>query len=117
MNERDRREHRRVAAETTATVLARHNQGVPLMIASISLGGARLVGEITVAIGERVQILFEVDLQPLEVEAEVVRVEMVDMATDHIAVRFVACDEAAKRLIRGLVERSLDEDTASDSMA
>jgi hypothetical protein len=113
VSDRNRREHQRVAAETTAVVLARHNQGVHVVISSISLGGARLVGEITVAMGERVQILFEIDQQPLEVEAEVVRVEMVDMATDHIAVRFVTTSEAAKRLIRGLVERSLDEDDAS----
>jgi hypothetical protein len=112
VSDRNRREHPRAAADTTAVVLARHNQGVPVMIASISLGGARLVGEITVAIGERVQILFEIDQQPLELEAEVVRVEMVDMATDHIAVRFVTTAEGAKRLIRGLVERSLDNDSS-----
>jgi hypothetical protein len=112
MTDRDRREHRRVAADTTAVVLARHNRGVRVVISSISFGGARLVGEITVAIGERVQILFEIDHQPIEVEGEVVRVEMLDMATDHIAVRFVSCDPTAKDLIRELVERSPIDDPA-----
>jgi hypothetical protein len=98
---------------TTAVVLARHNLGVQMMISSISLGGARLVGEITVTVGERVQLLLELDHQPVELDAEVVRVEMVDMATDHIAVRFVAPPDAAKRLIRALVERSLEDDTSS----
>ena len=104
----ERRQYPRAAAATTAIVLARHNAAVSLTIASISLGGARLEGNITVAMGERVQILFDVEGHPVDVSGEVVRVEMIDMATDHIAVRFVDVELDTKELIRQLVERSFD---------
>ena len=104
----ERRQYPRASAATTAIVLARHNAAVSLTIASISLGGARLEGNITVAMGERVQILFDVEGHPVDVSGEVVRVEMIDMATDHIAVRFVDVELDTKELIRQLVERSFD---------
>ena len=103
----ERRVYPRVAAATTAVVLARHNAGVTLTIDSISLGGARLEGTITVEVGERVQLLFEVEGRPVDVAGEVVRVQMIDMATDHIAVRFVDVAGDAKDLIRQLVDQSL----------
>jgi PilZ domain len=106
----ERRQYRRAPAATTAVVLARHNDAVALTIASISLGGARLEGSITVAMGERLQILFDVEGHPVDVRAEVVRVQMIDMAIDHIAVRFVDVTAQAKELIRQMVERSLDAD-------
>ncbi|MEO8840974.1 MAG: PilZ domain-containing protein [Kofleriaceae bacterium] len=104
----ERRQYPRAPAATTAIVLARHNDAVALTIASISLGGARLEGSITVAMGERVQILFDVEGHPVDVTGEVVRVEMIDMAIDHIAVRFVDATVEAKELIRQLVELSFD---------
>lgn len=106
----ERRQFPRAPAATTAIVLARHNDAVALTIASISLGGARLEGAITVAMGERVQILFDVEGHPVDVTAEVVRVQMIDMAIDHVAVRFVDVTGEAKELIRRMVERSLDSD-------
>jgi hypothetical protein len=104
----EQRKHLRAPALARAVVLARHNAGVALTIVSISLGGARLEGEISVVVGERLQILFEIDAQPVEVGGEVVRVEMKDMATDHIAVRFLDLPPEAKQLIRRIVERALD---------
>ena len=104
----ERRQYRRVPAATTAVVLARHNAAVTLTIASISLGGARLEGTITVELGEKVQILFEVKGHPVDVRGEVVRVVMIDMATDHIAVRFVDVEPDAKERIRQLVDHALD---------
>jgi hypothetical protein len=106
----DRRQYPRAAAATTAVVLARHNAAVSLTIASISLGGARLQGTISVGMGERVQIMFDVGNHPVDVSGEVVRVEMIDMATDHIAVRFVDVGPDTKELIRQMVDRSLDAD-------
>jgi len=93
-------------------VLARHNAGVELAIDSVSVGGARLIGEITVQVGEQVQILFEIEGQPLDVKAEVVRAEQIDMATDHIAVRFVKLSAKTTELLRALVERILDLEVA-----
>jgi len=104
----ERRQYPRASAATTAVVLARHNAAVSLTIASISLGGARLEGTISVGMGERVQILFDVEGHPVDVRGEVVRVEMIDMATDHIAVRFVGVKPDTKELIRRMVQRSLD---------
>jgi c-di-GMP-binding flagellar brake protein YcgR len=105
----EQRQHPRAPATAAATVLARHNAGVTLTIVSISLGGARLEGEISVAVGERVQILFEIDAQPLDVTGEIVRVQMIDMATDHIAVRFLDVSPEAKKLISRLVIATLEE--------
>jgi hypothetical protein len=104
----EHRQHLRAPTAARAVVLARHNAGVALTIVSISLGGARLEGEISVVVGERVQILFEIDAQPIDVGGEVVRVEMIDMAMDHIAVRFLDLPPEAKRLIHRMVERALD---------
>ena len=94
-------------------MLARHNAAVSLTIVSISLGGARLEGEISVGVGERIQILFEIDGQPIDVHGEVVRVEMLDMATDHIAVRFLDPSPDARGSIREMVERAVDTDQSA----
>lgn len=93
-------------------MLARHNAGVELAIDSISVGGARLVGEITVQIGERVQILFEIDGHPVDVKAEVVRAEQIDLATAHIAVRLLELSHETSELLRKLVQRILDVEEA-----
>lgn len=104
----ERRAHPRADVSTTAIVLARHNAGVELVIDSISVGGARLVGEIAVVVGEYVQILFESDGHPIDVRGEVVRAEKVDMVTDHVALRFVDTSDETKELLRRLVERLLE---------
>lgn len=104
----ENREYPRATTAAQAVVLARHNNGVGLTIVSLSLGGARLVGSISVDVGERVQILFEFDGQPVDVEGEVVRTESLDMATDHIAVRFVSLTSKAKESIRAMVDHSME---------
>lgn len=105
----ERRVYQRATAATTVNVYARHNAGVTLTIASISLGGARMVGAITVEVGERVQILFDVDGQPVALDCEVLRRVMIDMATDHIAVRFIDVKDDAAELIRRLIQQSVSE--------
>ncbi len=87
---------------------ARHNAGVAVRIVSVSLGGARLHGEITVQLGERIRVLFEVDGRPIDTDCEVVRVEKVDMATDKIAIRFIDVDATTKIALRHLVDRLLE---------
>jgi hypothetical protein len=109
----NRRQHARADASTTARVLARHNPGATLTIECVSLGGARMVGELTVEIGERVQILFEVEGHPLDVTGEVVRAERVDMATDRVAIRFIGLANAHRDVIRRWVERLLALDDPS----
>lgn len=107
--ESDRRLHPRVdAGATSALVLARHNPGVTCSIESISVGGARLVGPLTLAVGEWIQILFELDGTPFDVEGEVVRVVHRDITTDHIAVAFKNLSESSRASIHQLVVRALD---------
>lgn len=106
----DRRHDPRIVVATQAVVLARHNDGVALTIDSLSVGGARLVGHLTLDRGERVQILFEVAGQPVEVHGEVIRVEKQDMMTDRIAVKFVEVESRARRLITRLVRDAIAEE-------
>ncbi len=94
----------------TAMVLARHNAGIAFVIESLSVSGARLVGPLTLGMGERVQILFEIDERPVDVNAEVVRVTKQDLMTDSIAVRFVELSSDARESIRGLVLRTLEHE-------
>ncbi len=104
----DRREHARVAFATSAVVLARHNVGVAFSIESISTGGARLVGPTTLGVGERVQILFEIDGTPIDVEGVVVRAERQDFVNDRVAVRFENLSDAMRAFIHQLVARVMD---------
>jgi acyl-CoA hydrolase len=100
----ERREHRPTVASTKAVVLVRHNAGVTVAIDSISFDGAIVVGEIAAAVGESVQILFALRGIPVDVRAEVVRAEKLDMTTDRIAVRFVEIPDNARDLLRDLFE-------------
>lgn len=75
-----------------------------MIIDSLSVGGARLSGSGTFDTGERVQILFEVDGAPIDVSAEVVRVEHQDILIDRIAVRFDELTTEEHNAIERLVE-------------
>ncbi len=102
-----RRDPRAGALSIHATVLARHNNGAAFTIEDISAGGASLIGPLTLSVGERVQILFEVDQRPLDVSADVVRVERLDMMLDRVAVRFVD-SEASRATIAAVVAKLLE---------
>jgi hypothetical protein len=104
----ERRNHDRVGLSTVAVVLARHNPGIAMVIEDISLGGARLAGPGTFQKDEQVQILFEIGGVPMEVAAEVVRVEHEDILSDRIAVRFLALAPEQRNTIRGLVRETPD---------
>ena len=104
----DRRGDSRVDHLKPAVVLARHNCGMEFVIESISVGGARLVGEMTLEVGERVQILFELDGRPVEVDAEVVRADRQDVFRDRIAVAFMNLSAHHRDSIRRLVQAALD---------
>ena len=106
----ERRQDPRATVATSAVVLARHNDGVGLTISSLSVGGARLVGPLSLDRGERIQILFEIDGRPVEVSGEVVRVEKQDMMTDRISVRFVDVPDDVRELIQMLVRRALEQE-------
>ena len=93
-----------------ATVLVRFNDAVALTIENISTGGAHLVGPLAVDLGERVQILFEVDGHPIEVAGEVIRTEMRDMITDRVSVKFVDVDDETTELLRQFVHGAIERE-------
>lgn len=105
----DRRRHPRAdVLGIEATVLVRDNAGVTLLIDNISVGGCSLVGPITLVVGDRVQILFEVDDTPIDVTAEVVRAEHLDILNDRIAVTFIDVQAGTHELIQRLVARAIE---------
>ncbi len=104
----ERREHDRVEATITAMVLVRHNAGAEFLIESISVGGARLIGPVTLAVGEHVQLLFELEGTPIEVEGVVVRADRQDTMNDRVAVTFKNLSTATQGLLHQLVVKALD---------
>lgn len=111
-----RREVRSEGAKVAvATVLARHNSGVPFVIESLSAGGARLAGPLALQVNERIHILFELDGHPIEVLADVVRVQRDNLLTDRVAVTFVEVTPATRELLRKLVRHTIGgEEAGSD---
>ncbi len=101
----DRRQHARLEQlAASAVVLARHNRGVSVVIENISIGGVCLVGPLALATGETIQILFELEGHPIDVQGEVVRVNRQDILTDRVSVAFKHLSDCNLELIRRLVE-------------
>ena len=109
MAQDDRRRAPRADIALTAMVLARHNDGIAFTIDSISTSGARLAGPLTLDVGERVQIMFEIDGRPVDVHAEVVRREPRDITMDNIAVRFTDLTDDARAAIHAAVLKRLEQ--------
>jgi hypothetical protein len=107
------RAHPRVETNTRATVTKGTKQ-VPFTIDNLSLGGARLIGELALQKGQKVEITLELDSGRVSVVGEVVRVDTPDLMTDQIAVRFIDPTPEAKAAIRDVVMRTLKEPGDSD---
>lgn len=103
----ERREHARGDFTASATILARHNAGVAFSTESISVGGVRLLGPLTLEAGEHVQLLFELEGTPVDLEGVVVRSERHDVINDLVAISFKNLPDAARELIQQLVSRLL----------
>src|SRR6476620_6105246 len=73
----------------TATVLARHNTGAQFGLDRLTTAGARLSGPLTMDVGERIRVMFEIAGHPYDIAAEVIAVEHASLLTDRIAVRFI----------------------------
>ncbi len=99
----------RVPTSIVATVTAGKRAGVRFTIENISTTGAKLEGELTLAMGERISILFTADGQSVQLAAEVVRVETHDLMSDQIAARFIDPSPEDKEAIQRLVSKLLDE--------
>lgn len=87
-----------------AVLLARHNDGVPFDVESLTLGGVRLVGPLALEVGESVQVLIEVEEHLLDVEGEVVHVIRQDALRDCVAVTFTSLSLADRETLLRVVE-------------
>ncbi|CAN5907791.1 hypothetical protein BH11MYX3_BH11MYX3_26760 [soil metagenome] len=99
----------RVPTSIVATVTAGKRPGVRFTIENISITGAKLEGELTLAKGERISILFTAVGHSVRIAAEVVRVETADLMSDQIAARFIDPSPEDKEAIQALVNKILDE--------
>lgn len=84
-------------------VRVRHNEGVALEIERVSANGARLVGELTVAIGERVYLLFDVDGRLGELSGRVIGNQLIDISKARVTVQFTDLNVAATHMVQRLV--------------
>jgi hypothetical protein len=103
----DRRANQRIGVSMRAVVLARHNLGLAMTVESLSLGGARLCGVGTFEMGELVTVDLELDGQPIQATAEVIRVEHKSFDTDRIAVRFVTMSPPHRDVLRAAIAQVL----------
>ena len=104
----DTRADPRVDTNTRATV-TKGNKKLPFTIDNLSLGGARLIGELALQKGQKIDITLELDSGMVDVVGEVVRVDTPDLMTDQIAVRFLDPTPEAKAAIRDVVMRTLKD--------
>lgn len=103
----------RIDTNTRATV-TKGNRQVPFVIDNLSLGGARLVGELALQKGQKIEITLELDSGTVNVTGEVVRVDTPDLMTDQIAVRFLDPTAEAKAAIKDVVMRTLKDPKDAD---
>jgi hypothetical protein len=103
----------RIETNTRATV-TKGNKQVPFVIDNLSLGGARLIGELALQKGQKIQITLELDSGTVNVTGEVVRVDTPDLMTDQIAVRFLDPTDEAKAAIKDVVMRTLKDPKDAD---
>lgn len=98
----------RIDTNTRATVTKGAKQ-VPFTIDNLSLGGARLIGELALQKGQKIDITLELDSGTVSVVGEVVRVDTPDLMTDQIAVRFLDPTPEARAAIKDVVLRTLKD--------
>jgi hypothetical protein len=103
----------RIETNTRATV-SKGTRKVPFVIDNLSLGGARLIGELALQKGQKIDITLELDTGMVDVIGEVVRVDTPDLMTDQIAVRFIEPSEAAQAAIKEVVMRTLKDPKDAD---
>jgi c-di-GMP-binding flagellar brake protein YcgR len=100
----ERRTDARVNVLAVAWVRVRHNEPVKVSLYNVSTSGACLVGPITLAVGERIDVLIEVD-SPIDLRSEVVRAESIDMTTDRVAVRFLDVGDESVQQLRAFISK------------
>jgi hypothetical protein len=94
--------HARVNVLAVAWVRVRHNEPVKMSLYNVSTSGACLIGPITLAVGERIDVLIEID-SPIDLRSEVVRAESIDMTTDRVAVRFLDTSDEVDQQLRAFI--------------
>jgi c-di-GMP-binding flagellar brake protein YcgR len=105
----DRRTDPRANVCAMVFVRVRHNEEVQLALYNLSIGGACLVGALTVQPGERLLLRLDLRDDIIEIHGEVVRAKPIDAMTDQVAVRFVEVSADVRARLRGLVDHFLDQ--------
>ena len=109
MNRADRRIHPRARTPaTTAVVLARDSYSGVFVVDDLSSSGACLVGRLTLATGELVKVIFDLDGRPITVAARVVRIEPAARSRVRIAVEFRDVSYATQHFLQRLVLASIE---------
>jgi hypothetical protein len=103
----------RVDANLKAVVTAGPKRSVPFTIDNMSVTGARLTGELTLAKGQTLSVTFTASGKSVTIEVEVVRVDTADLLTDQVAVRFIKVPDDAKDAIEEFVRTRLEEEEAA----
>lgn len=95
-------------------MVSKGTKKVPFVIDNLSLGGARLIGELALQKGQKIEITLELDTGTVNVVGEVVRVDTPDLMTDQIAVRFLEPSDDARAAIKEVVMRTLKDPKDAD---
>ena len=97
----------RAPTSIIATVTAGKRAGVQFRIMNLSITGAKLEGPLALRLNDTIRIKLTVDTQPVELDAEVVRVNTADLLTDQIAARFLNPTSDAVATLQRIVHAAL----------
>lgn len=90
----------------TAVVLARTHSAI-FAVEDVSTSGALLLGQLPLACGELVTVMFDLDRVPITVSAVVMRLEIRNGARDAVALAFRDVSPATQHFIQRLVLKTL----------
>ena len=105
----------RIVKSIKATVATGKRAAVPFTIENISVTGAKMQGQLTLKLKDRITIVFFDESERIEVQADVVRVDTADLLSDEIAVQFVTPSEEVTAKIAALVDKARDSEIEVDS--
>lgn len=117
----DRRQHRRARHPEVGVTIAVGNQRATCVAQDLSGGGMRCLASrgLLVLRGERVQCVLTCDgvIEPLTLQAQIMRIEQLDAQHDVIALRFLALKDPYQDTIKHVVLRALERHRATAGRA
>jgi CheY-like chemotaxis protein len=110
------RRHPRAELATTAVVLTKTRYVGTYLVRNLSVGGALFVGDAILGVGHHIRILLQLQgLQPVALDAEVVRTESHESGERFFAAAFREVPASTERAIDRLVGAHLDARRRSSS--